>query len=267
MSSPLPDEAAATLRRLRDDAPRTLEKILALEPPPLAPTATPTARHDRLVALVGAAAEAASHGEPELALRGYTAAFALSRSSALLLSAGGMLYRLGALDEAHAVFSHLLDEPSLSADQRTVLLSKLEQTAAARAARADAPAAPPPTPDRRASMRHQEVDRQMLRQLRADAPPVDVSDATPSVIRNETGSMVDVSDATPSVLRSATGSLDDVTPSVLRSETGSLADVSDVALGGLGSPVPPPTPVTPDPRLMTPTEPAGHPNIQHHASF
>ena len=89
----LPDEVQEVLGEL-PMAPTSLAAILALSPPESTPSDAMEQR-SMLVQLIGAAAKAAAHGEPELALRGYCAAFAVSRNAPLLLLAANMLFKMG----------------------------------------------------------------------------------------------------------------------------------------------------------------------------
>ena len=83
--------------------------------------------------------------------------------------AANMWLRLGTLGPAREAYERLLDEPGLSPEQRSVLPSKIDAVDAA-AARLDAGDAAPATPrsaepNRRASIRHQLLDRDVIRQL------------------------------------------------------------------------------------------------------
>ena len=126
---------------------------------------------DWQVRTLTAASEAATHGEPALALNGYVAAFTLSRASPYLLAAANMLFKLGELDHAAAYLTYLAAaDEGLSSDQRSVLLARQEQLASARAEQEAlrTPAAGPPRRrlgSKRASVKHQVMDRQLLQNL------------------------------------------------------------------------------------------------------
>ena len=186
----LSDESAELLRSLPSLPAFTFDAVLSCAPPAACEGPTPEATRRKLGQVLTAAAEAAERGEPELALQGYAAAFGATRQAPLLLLAANMLLRAGSADEAELGLRHVADEPSLSADQRSVCLAKLEQLERAREEAAPPPP-PPPPPDggasaaaggpsaggggrpskpplgaRRASVRHQVLDRQMLAEVR-----------------------------------------------------------------------------------------------------
>ena len=130
------------------------------------------ARRRQTLALAEAAAVAAAAGECELALRGYAAAFRQSGGGALLLGAANMLLKLGHHDAAEAAYTFLHGQPSLTANQKSLLVSKAEELKARRAKEAAQPeAGPPQTPatgaraDRRASAKHMALDAEVLNSL------------------------------------------------------------------------------------------------------
>ena len=175
--SVLPDATRDVLQRAKPLDAYSLDAILRFEPAP----SDKGADRGRLGELLRAAAAAAAQAEPDLALRGYATAFAVTRSAPLLLLAANMLFKLGALDEAARALEHLAAEPSLSAEQRSDLLAKQEQVAKARAAPKGAVGSTKILDDdddagaaggklqRRASMRHQLMDRK-VQQLLAGSP-------------------------------------------------------------------------------------------------
>ena len=132
---------------------------------------------DWQVRTLTAASEAATHGEPALALHGYVAAFTLSRASPYLLAAANMLFKLGELDHAAAYLTYLAAaDEGLSSDQRSVLLARQEQLASARAEQEAlrTPAAGAPRRglgSKRASVKHQLMDRQLLQNLQQPPTP------------------------------------------------------------------------------------------------
>ena len=147
--------------------------LVALEPAPSTP-AEPGARRAFLVELLKAAAEAANLGEAEMALRGYAAAFAISRSSPLLLLAANMFLKLGSeasLAAAEQTYEALMDVSGLSADQKAVLPLKLEAVRTARERLAAGEDLETPRLSRRVSIRHQLLDRSVLEQLQSPANP------------------------------------------------------------------------------------------------
>ena len=86
--------------------------------------------------------------------------------------------RLGRLNDADAALEHLAGEPSLSADQRGLLLNRKEQIAHARYAADGAPDDTVAPLRKRASMRHQAMDRRVLLGLQGPAAPVAVAAST-----------------------------------------------------------------------------------------
>ena len=161
-------------------APSSLEAALEMTPPYSTPTED-GAKRNFLVGTLTSASEAAMHGEPELALRGYCTAFTITRGPSMLLVAANMLYKMGQLARADEILKYLEEGggEGLTADQRSMVLAKREQVQAAiadaqeeeKAPSTPAAAADKPRPmriNKRASIRHQVMDRQMLAELTGD---------------------------------------------------------------------------------------------------